>query len=159
MPRPLSSVAKQAIFAAQTGEVFVVLLELEHPNFAGIIQVCSNDLAIASRGNTYVPFPFEIILPDEAEDSAPRVTLRIDAIDRRLISELRSVVTVVPVTVRMMVVIASSPDVLEVGPMEFSLRDVEYSATTIEGTLLYEDVLNESFPGDTFSPARFPALF
>lgn len=159
MPRPLSSVAKQAIFAQQTGEVFVVLLELEHPNFAGIIRVCSNDLPIASRGNTYVPFPFEIILPDESEDSAPRVTLRIDNVDRRIVSELRSVVSTVPVTIRLFIVLASSPDTLEVGPMEFSLRDVEFTATTVEGTLLYEDVLNESFPADSFSPARFPALF
>ncbi|RJP21681.1 MAG: DUF1833 domain-containing protein [Deltaproteobacteria bacterium] len=159
MPRPLSTVAKRAIFAQQTSEVFVILLELEHPNFAGIIRVCSNDLSVSHRGNTFVPFPFEIILPDETDDSPPRVTLRIDNVDRRIVSELRSVVTGVPVKVRLYVVLASSPDTVEVGPMEFSLRDVEFTATTVEGTLLYEDVLNESYPADSFTPARFPALF
>jgi hypothetical protein len=107
----------------------------------------------------YVPFPFDVILPDESDDAVPRVTLRIDNVDRRIVSELRSVVTNVPVTVRMTVVLASSPDTIEVGPMEFSLRDVEYTATTVEGTLLYEDVLNESFPADSFTPSRFPGLF
>jgi hypothetical protein len=159
MPRSLSSVAKEAIFAQQTAEVFVVLLDLEHPNFAGTIRVCSNDIPVSSRGNLYVPFPFDVILPDESDDAVPRVTLRIDNVDRRIVSELRSVVTNVPVTVRMTVVLASSPDTIEVGPMEFSLRDVEYTATTVEGTLLYEDVLNESFPADSFTPSRFPGLF
>ena len=35
----------------------------------------------------------------------------------------------------------------------------EFDAATVEGTLLFEDVLNESFPADSFTPARFPGLF
>lgn len=159
MPRPLSTVAKAAIFAQQTGEVFLVLLDLEHPNFSSTIRVCNNDLAIVSRGYTYVPFPFEISLPDETEDSPPRVSLKIDNVDRRVVTEIRSVVSGSPVTVRLFVVVASSPDTVEAGPFEFSLRDVQYDATKVEGTLLFEDVLNESFPSESFTPARFPGLF
>lgn len=158
MPRSLSAVAKQAVFAQQTGEVFVVLLELEHPSFAGIIRVCSNDRPVVSNGYTYVPFPFEIVLPDDSEDGVSRVTLRIDNVDRRIVSEVRDV-TSGAISVRLFVVLASTPDVREVGPLLFTLRDVEYNATTVEGTLLHEDVLNESFPRDSFTPARFPGLF
>lgn len=159
MPRPLSTVAKRAIFAQQTSEAFIVLLELEHPNFSGIIRVCSNDRPIVSNGYEYLPFPFEIILPDDAEIESPRVQLRIDNVDRRIISEMRSVVSGSPVTVRLYVVVASTPDVREVGPIEFTLRDVEYTAATIEGTLLYEDLLNEPYPADAFTPTWFPGLF
>lgn len=159
MPRALSSVAKGAIFAQQTGEAFVVLLELEHQHFAGTIRVCSNDRPVTSNGYEYLPFPFEIVLPDDAEVETPRVTLRIDGVDRRIVSELRRVVSGSPVTVRLYVVVASTPDVREVGPMEFSLRDVEYTAATIEGTLLYEDMLNEPYPKDAFTPSWFPGLF
>lgn len=158
MPRSLSAVAKQAVFAQQTGEVFVVLLELEHPSFAGVIRVCANDRPIVSGGYTYVPFPFEVVLPDDTEEGVPRVTLRIDNVDRRIVSEIRDV-TSGTILVRLAVVLASSPDVREVGPLTFTLRDVEYNATTVEGTLLFEDVLNESFPADSFTPARFPGLF
>ena len=147
-----------AIFSGESGEVFVVLLDLEHPGFVETIRVCSNDLPVNCRGYDYVPFPFEIVLPDDNDEAPPRVRLRIDNVDRRIVSEIRRI-TGNPITVRLRVVLASSPSTEEVGPMEFSLRDVIYNATTIEGTLMYEDLLNEPFPRDTFTPAKFPGMF
>lgn len=159
MARSLSAAARSAMFAQQTGEAPIVLLELSHPEFADVIRVCSNDLAIVSRGSTYVPFPFDIVLPDDADDAVPRVTLRIDNVDRRIVQELRGISGGSPVSVALFVVLASSPNVVEIGPLEFTLRDAEYSAATVEGTLLYEDVLNKPFPAESFTPPRFPALF
>jgi hypothetical protein len=156
--RSLSSVARAAIFAQQTGEVFVLLLELDHANFTAIIRVCSDNLPVVAGGYTYSPFPFEITLPDESEETPPRVTLKIDNVDRRIVQEVRKV-TGNPITVRLRVVLASSPDTIEAGPFEFSLRDVEYDAKVITGTLMFEDLLNESFPADSFTPARFKGLF
>lgn len=158
MPRTLSAAARAAAFAQETGEAFIVLLELEHPQFAGIIRVCSNNVGVYSGGNLYQPFPFEVNLPDDTEDAVPRVTLKIDNIDRRIMAEVRAI-TSGAVTVRMSVVLASSPDVIEVGPLTFTLRDVTYDAMTIEGALVYEDVLNEAFPSGEFSQSRFPGLF
>lgn len=158
MPRTLSSIAKEAIFASQTGEVFVLLLELEHASFADVIRVCSDNQIVTSRGYDYAPFPFSITLPDEDDDSPPQVKLRVDGVDRTIIYEVRRV-TGDPITVRIYVVLASSPDTIEVGPLEFTLRDVEYDAISIEGTLLYEDLLNQSYPKDTFTPSKFPGLF
>ena len=159
MPRSLSNVAKAAIFGGQTSEVFVVLLELEHPSFVQNLRFCSNDLTVSAFGYDYLPFPFEIVLPNDADDEPPRVTLRIDNVDRRIVGEIRNITGGGPVMVRVYVVLASQPDTIEVGPLEFSLRDVEYNDATIEGSLMYEEVLNEQFPADAFTPARFPGLF
>ena len=158
MARSLSSTARAAIFAQQTGEVFVVLLALEHPDFSATLRVCSNDTAVTSGGYEYLPFPFDITLPDDIEDAPPRVALRIDNVDRRVVQEIRGI-RGNPVTVRLSVVIASNPDAVEAGPFEFALRDVQYDSKTVEGTLMYEDILSESFPADSFTPARFPGLF
>lgn len=158
MPRSLSSVARAAVFAQQTGEVFVLLLELEHPQFSEIVRVSSDNLPTISGGYTFSPFPFEITLPDESEEAPPRVTLKIDNVDRRITQEIRRVYGD-PVTVRLRVVLASSPDTIEAGPFEFSLREIEYDSRSISGVLMFEDLLNESFPADSFTPARFPGLF
>lgn len=158
MPRTISAEARAAIFAQQTGEVFVVLLDLEHPAFTSPVRVCSDNRRVVSGGYAYDPFPFDITLPDETEDSPPRVSLRIDNVDRRIVSEIRRV-SGAPVRVVVRVVLASSPDTVEAGPFEFALRDVTYDEQAVEGTLMYEDLLNEPFPADSFTPARFPSLF
>lgn len=158
MARNLTPTALAASFASQTDEVFIVLLELSHPSFAETIRLCSNDQNVEHKGNIYSRFPFEVGLPDEEEETPPRVVLRIDNVDRRIVAEIRRV-TGVPISISFFVVLASSPSLIEAGPFDFSLRDVEYDAATIEGTLVYEDVLAERFPGDEFTPARFPGLF
>lgn len=61
--------------------------------------------------------------------------------------------------VTLSLVMASTPDTIEAGPFTFNLREVEYDAEFVSGNLLFEDILNEPFPADSFTPARFPGLF
>lgn len=158
MPRSLSSAAKAAIFAPQTGEAFLVLLTLAHYSFAATLKFAANDQNVWHQGSEYLAFPFEIMLPDDTDEAPPKVTLKIDNVDRRIIQEIRQVPGD-PITVTLFLVTASSPDLVEAGPYQFVLRDVSYSAATIEGTLAYEDILSEPFPADSFTPDRFPGLF
>jgi hypothetical protein len=158
MPRVLSAAALQAIFARETDEVFVVLLTLEHSTFATAIRVCSDAVDTISRGSTYQPFPFEVTTPAEDDAPPPRVTLRIDNVDRRIVQEVRRV-SGEPITVTLEVVLASTPDTLEAGPFEFALRDTTYSALLVEGELAFDDILNEPYPGLAFTPSVSPGLF
>jgi hypothetical protein len=57
------------------------------------------------------------------------------------------------------VVLASSPSAIEAGPARFTLRDVTYSDSTVEGNLLFEDFLNEPFPADQYAPGTTPGIF
>lgn len=158
MPRVLSAPAVRAILAQETAEVFVILLTIEHPTFAAAVRVCSDSVNTNSRGSVFQPFPFEVVTPGEDDSAPPRVTLRIDNVDRRIVQEVRRV-SGEPMTVTVEVVLASSPDTVEAGPFEFSLRDVTYSALVVEGSLAFDDILNEPFPGVDFTPSVSPALF
>ena len=111
-----------------------------------------------SGGNTYLPFPFRITLPDESDEAPPRVTLSIDNIDRQIVEAVRSV-DGDPISVSMSVVMASTPNTVEAGPINLSLRSVTYDAMVVEGQLQHEDILLDAFPGDDFTPANFPGLF
>jgi hypothetical protein len=121
------------------------------------IRVCSDSKPVASRGNLYQNFPFEPILPDDSDDKPPSVSLRISAVDRQVIKTARAVSGDFAVTFE--VVLASSPDTVEGGANVFTLRGITYDVDVIEGTLAFEDVLNEPFPGDSFTPSRFPGVF
>lgn len=156
--RNLSSGAKSAIFAQQTGEAILVLIELSHPSFVSIMRFTANDQDVISGGNTYLAFPFEITLPDDEDDVPPKASLKIDNVDRRIVSEVRRV-SGQPIEVRLFIVTASSPDTIEAGPYSFVLRDTTYTAASIEGSLAYDDILSEPFPADSFTPVRFPGLF
>ena len=155
--RTLSSAAQAAVFAAQTGEAFLVLLELDHADLATPIRVTSDAVATVSNGDTYTPFPFFISLPGERDDQLSGTQLTIDAVDRSVIIALRSISSAPTVT--MQIVLASSPDTIEAGPFVYTLKAATYNASTVEGELAFEDILNEGFPGASFVPTTQPGLF
>jgi hypothetical protein len=158
LARNLSPAARRAIFASQTGEAVILLLTLDHASFADPIRVCSAGEDITSGGLLYQWFPFELTLPPEDDEKAATVKLRIGNADRRVVEAARSV-TGAPISVSFSLILDSSPDVVEAGPFEFSLRDVTYDAVAVEGTLRYEDVLSEPYPAGTMNPSDFPGLF
>lgn len=157
MSRSLSSAAQAAIFAAQTGQAFLILLTLSHDELAAPIRVTSDAVATVSGGETYNPFPFAIALPQERDDQLASTRLVIDNVDRSIVIALRSI-TSAP-EVEMKVVLASSPDTIEAGPFTWTLKGAKYDALTVEGELAFEDILNEAFPGGSFVPQTHPGLF
>lgn len=156
MARSLSPAARQALFAQQTGEAIIILLTLTEASLPAPIRVCTAGEDVVSNGETYQHFPFEITMPDDTADAPPTVRLTIDAVDRQIIEAVRSVGGAI--TVEMQIVFSSDLDQVEVIPGEFKLNEVEYSALTIEGTLSFEPILDEPYPADTFTPAKFPGM-
>ena len=158
MPRSLSIVAREAILASSTGEAFLVLLELSHPQLGQSILVTSDAVATVVGAHVYQPFPFVVSMPAETEDAPPSVQLTIDAIDRSIIQAVRSV-SGEPITLTMKVVLASSPATIEAGPYEFKLRDVEYDAFNVSGQLQLDTPFVEPDPPVRFTPSTTPGAF
>jgi hypothetical protein len=121
------------------------------------IRVVDNTVNVHKGGNVYLPFPFQVTMPDEREDRMPNVQLRIDNVDKQIVDALRAIDTAP--TVSLSVVLDSTPDVVEAGPFLFTLRRGTYDVNSVVGDLEYEDVLREPIPGDTFTPSNFPGVF
>jgi len=155
--RSLSAAAKNAIFSSQTSEVFLVLLTVDHDDLDSPVRVTSDSQQTTSNGNDYTPFPFVISLPAETDAELAKVNLTIDAVDRSLIEIIRSLTS--PPSITLEVVLASDPDTVEAGPFDFTMRDVQYDALTITSSLQFEDILNTKWPGDSFTPSLYTALF
>lgn len=156
MSRTLSTVAKQAIFSQETAEVFLLLLDIAHASIP-TIRVVNNQENITSGGEEYLAFPFEITLPDEKEESLGQMKLSIDNVDRAIVQAVRTLTS--PPTITLTVVLASQPDTVEASFDGFVLRGVTYNALVVEGNLMLEDVLNEPYPQDSFTPNLFAGLF
>ena len=151
-----SSTFKSAAFAQETAEVMLIALTITHADLAAPIRVVNNHANIVSNGNTYVGFPFEIDLPDVG-NQLPRVTLRIDNVDRQIVDSLRVISS--PFDLKLEVLLASQPDTIEASFEGLKAISARYDALTVEAELGFEDVLSEPYPGDSFTPARNPGLF
>lgn len=157
MPRSLSSTAKQAIFAQETGEVFIMLVTIAHAALVPSLRFASNAVDVTSRGNVYLGWPFRVALPAELDDQLPTVQIQIDNVDRRIMEGVRQLTS--PPTVTLEVVLASAPDTVEAGPFDFSLKGCDYDSMVVTGTLAFEDVLNEPYPAFSFTPGLVPGAF
>jgi hypothetical protein len=159
MSRSTSLTLRTAINAEETGEAFLILLDIYHASFGPptTLRFVNNYTDITSNGNDYIAYPFSITIPSDLEDSLPKVQLTIDNIDRSIMDEIRSLTSAPDVNIS--VILASDPDTVEAGPFETKLRNVDYNFSAITGDLQAEDILNEPYPGVFFTPDQFPGLF
>lgn len=153
----MSTAARQAVNAQQTGEVFLFLVTIDQDDLGGPIRLVNNSVTITSNGYVYTAFPFRITLPDENEENIANAKLTICAVDQSVITAIRSMSS--PGTVEVSVILADSPDTIEAGPMLFTMRNVVYTVETITADLIFEDMLDIRIPGISFTPNYFPGLF
>ena len=157
MSRNVSAELKQAVYAQETTQEFIVLITLSHPDLSTAIRVNSSGLDIVSNGETFVAFPFEVVLPDDVDDRPPRAKLRIDYISREIVLAVRTISSAPFVNIQ--IVMASSPDTIEAEFLDFRLSNITYDQLTVEGDLTLEEFIGEPYPARVFSPADFPGLF
>ena len=156
--RTLSSAALQAIYAQETGTAFFMLISVAHPSLGTPFTLTSDWVPTVSNGVTYNPFPFELTMPDDTADKIQTGGLAIDNIDLSIVTAVRGFGTT-PATVTISVVTSATPNTVELSVGPLTLRDVSYDALTVAGTLRFEEILNEGFPGDLVSPATIPGVF
>jgi len=157
MSRNLSLTAKQALNASETAEAFLILLTIDHADLTQPIRVSSDGVDTTSQSNTFVAFPFDLTLPDDMDNQAPRARLTIDNIDRQIVQAIRDIGGAPSVKIE--IVRAADPDTIEASFPDFKLENVSYDAMTVQGELTLEDFTAEPFPARVFSPADFPGLF
>jgi hypothetical protein len=157
MARTLSDGFKASLNAAQTGEAYIVLVTIDHPNLSAPLRVNDSGATVVSNGDTYDPLPFAIILPDDTERQSAKAKLTIDNTDRRIIQTLRQMNG--PASCVFTIVMASAPDTVEAQWDDFTIADFVADVNTVECILSMEDFSGEPYPAETFNVADFPGLY
>jgi len=155
--RTLSSADIQAMNAEETGQAYLCLITISHPNLPLPIAVTSDAVPTVSNGTTFVPFPFLFQIPDDRSDQLPVAKLQIDNIDLSIITAIRSVGNL-PLTVLMQIVLASAPNTIE-AQWSMTMRNVNWDAMTVTMDLRFDEILDEPFPGDLVTPSTLPGVF
>ena len=158
MPRPLSTPMARAILAQRTTEVPLACVTITHPTLEPI-RIVNNNEPIGRLSGVYRPYPMEPQFPGDGESASPTVQLRIDNVDREVTRLVRNLPAPRP-KCTLELVLASSPDLVEMGPFEFAVLGADYDVMVLELTLGYEeDFLNQGVPAQSYTPSNSPALF
>lgn len=157
--RSLSLSALTSIHAQETGEVWLPIIEINADGWPEPERFVANTwAAITSGGLTYDPLPFVIGLPDDGgEDTPSEITLSIDNVSREIGRALRLVDGAATVTLRY--VLSSSPDVVEIGPIEFAVLSYSIDANQVTAALSVEPLLDQQFGRHVLNPVNAPGLF
>ncbi len=154
--RTLSAPAVASQNAENTAEVWLPLVTISHPALAEPIRVVGNNENITSNGNLFVAYDFKIVLPGEDPDNPAAAQLDIDNVDRVIVQTLREIDS--PPMVVIQVILASSPDLVEIEFAGLVLRNATYDAMRVTGDLVFEEILTEPI-ATTLTPDKFPGMF
>lgn len=152
-----STRALGAINAQNTGETFLTLLKMNHASFDAPLYFINDFQGVTSNGIDYVAWPFDLPFPEIGSDTLPNLTLTIDNIDQSIAAALKGILT--PIDVTLQWVLRATPDTVEGGPLYLRMRSTEVGLVSISGSLIFEDLMNEPFPYDSYVPATAPGLF
>lgn len=110
---------------------------------------------IADR-TEWIAFPFQIDLPGEDAETPSVARLRIDNVDRQIVEALRGLPGAPTADIE--VVLASQPDVVEIGFYDLTIRAADYDALYVEAQMTFEQIFSEPQSVE-MTPARFPGMF
>jgi len=150
------------IFKRSSNDPFLRLLELEHALWTPtVVRYVDQPLAVTNAGGsnqTYEPMGFLLEPPSDLSEIT-RVQLSIDNTQRTLMSKMRSVVSKAPVKVTFKMALASAPNTLIFPPWVFEGRQLQYNATRLTLTCLFNVLAAEVVPMHVMNPARNPGLY
>lgn len=139
------------------GQVFLDLMTITHPTLGTPIRLVNNTKDIVSRGNTFTRSAFNFTPPAQVEDGEPTASIEIENVSR-IIEEVLAGLTSEP-TFTGEVVLASSPDTVQLGPFVLPLSSAELTQNSIRLTLGFANpLLMRVFPNVRYNSGDFPGL-
>lgn len=172
--RRVSLNARTAMDAATTDEVEVALITIEHPDLPAPIRLStdpterlSTDPLLYGTRSTWMganpitePFLFVMAstdIPGDLEDAPASATIVLDNVAKDTTALMRSFID--RPTVHLAVVLASSPDLIEVEYRGMVMVGAEGNAGEISISVTRAPIEDETVPMDRFTKDRFPGLF
>jgi len=158
--RSISAAGLQALFAQTSSDAILPLLTITSSEYPGTSRIVANMTSVIHESVGYQPLPFELVLAPDSADSVPVAKIRLDNVNQDLVALLRTATQPATVVVRIVRFPATGASVTEMGPLTFSAKAVQITASIIEITLAYEtDFLNEPAVKTRFDNTIAPALY
>lgn len=155
MTRQISTDALKAMMAQETGELFLVLATLDHPDFSQTWRFVNDTQDLTRGADTFLSYPFAVEFHND-DDNVPIAQLALDNIGQEIMAEIRSIKGRIDASFEC-VRHADPTDV--VFTSDYEIADVNADQVLIRGTLIFFEPLDEPLPYQTFNQADFPGLY
>lgn len=155
MTRTLSTAVYRALLARESTDGPVLLITIT-TGIGTPVRVCSGGADIVSRGNTFIAYPFNIA-PVTDGDAAPRASLLIGNVDRRITDALDKLTK--PPTFKLEAVLFSDPQTVWYAVDGLKLKTYTADSITVTGELSLERFTSEPWPGVFMTPSFAPTLY
>lgn len=132
---------------------WLALLTITTPT--DVLRFVNNTEDIVSNGDTFMAFPFAIVLPGDDGEALPRVKLQLQNFDEHIVEAIRGLAE--PPIIKCQIITSLTPDDVEIEIENMILRTVNYDALDITGDLQVVNVLTRKF-GGYYTPIEFPGL-
>ena len=152
----LTNDAIESMTAPETAAVFFTLLTVLVDDVP-VLYFVDNNQEIVSNGQTFQPCAFSAILPNQSENSSS-CKLQIDNTDVVISKTIKEAIGK-KITAQVAVVLSTSPDIYEQGPLDFILRNVSISTQSVTADLYDSYMQDRKFTAMTYSPDAFPGMF
>lgn len=157
MANALSPALLAQMFSQESGDPFLTLLTLSHPDFDDDIRLVNNTENVTSRSKVYTAFPFIITLPADNGESSKSVSLEFDNVSRELIGHFRTVDRDIQVKIEM--ILFSLPNEVQIFLNDLVIQSISYNRYKISASLSLDNFLNTSLTSEKYNPQNFPGLF
>ena len=142
--------------ASATDEAFLFLLTITDSS-GDVLRVVNNNEEVISRGNTFIAYPFSIILANDDGNTLPVLQLTIDNVDQMIVEGIRE--SLQPPMFLLELVLSSDPDTVEKSISQLRLGNIKYDALSVTGILTPMNTLTRRFPAESYTPVNYPGLF
>jgi len=156
MPRSLTPAAISAAQATTSPDVFLALLTITiSPTETWRLVGDTQDRT--SRGMVFTAWPFEVVLPDDAETMPSSIKVRLDNVDPRLWALPRQAGTMP--SVKLEVILAREPDAVLLTVDGLKMRAATATTPLIEAELFLDSIWQLGYPAHDYTAAEYPGLF
>lgn len=157
MANNLSNELLAQLFAQESADPFLTLITLSHETFDEDIRLVNNTKNFTSRGLEFMAFPVKIRFPIDDGESARDFTIDFDNVSLEMIEQIRTVTN--KINVKIELVLASLPDVVQIIQDDLVIATLSYSAQKIQAKIVLDSFLNVEVTSERYGPTNFPGLF
>lgn len=164
MPDPLLTAAIREAYAAANDAALIHTITLRHAAYAEPLRCAQHTETVRLRDETgtwadYLPIPFTFSLPEVSESSATELRIELAAATREAIVALDAAVQAAgPITLEYRVWIDGDPDAPAWGPLALTVVEASATADRVSLRATAVDITNRAFPGEDYTPTRYPSL-
>ena len=158
MARNYTTEYKSTLAKISAEETPLVLLQIDHPDLDQPIRVVNDTDNITSNGQTYIAFPFSVVLPDDYENKLPKASIAIANVGKDLMYWIENSDGGIGATATFRQVMRSRPNDVE-WSITMTLFNVTATNMQVSAELGFENLFAKPSISINYRPENSAGLF